>query len=51
MRNWTSKEEIESANEELTTTNQELQTRNDLLNEAYDYSEALFATTTHASVR
>lgn len=40
----TSKEEIESANEELTTSNQELQTRNDLLNEAYDYSEALFAT-------
>jgi len=40
----TSKEEIESANEELTATNQELQTRNDLLNEAYDYSEALFAT-------
>lgn len=40
----TSKEEIQSANEELTTTNQELQTRNDLLNEAYDYSEALFAT-------
>ncbi len=40
----TSKEEIESANEELTTTNQELQTRNDLLNEAYDFSEALFAT-------
>jgi two-component system, chemotaxis family, CheB/CheR fusion protein len=40
----TSKEEIESANEELTTTNQELQTRNDLLNEAYGYSEALFAT-------
>ena len=40
----TSKEEIESANEELTTTNQELQTRNDLLNEAYDYSEALFST-------
>ena len=40
----TSKEELESANEELTTTNQELQTRNDLLNEAYDYSEALFAT-------
>jgi two-component system CheB/CheR fusion protein len=40
----TSKEEIESANEELTTTNQELQTRNDLLNEAYDYSEALYAT-------
>jgi two-component system CheB/CheR fusion protein len=40
----TSKEEIESANEELTTTNQELHTRNDLLNEAHDYSEALFAT-------
>jgi len=40
----TSKEEIESANEELTTTNQELQTRNDLLNEAYDYSEAVIAT-------
>ena len=40
----TSKEEIESANEELTTTNQELQTRNDLLNEAYGYSEAVFAT-------
>lgn len=40
----TSKEEIESANEELITTNQELQTRNDLLNEAYDYSEAVFAT-------
>jgi hypothetical protein len=29
MRNWKSKEEIESANEEL-TTNQELHTRNDL---------------------
>jgi two-component system, chemotaxis family, CheB/CheR fusion protein len=40
----TSKEEIESANEELTTTNQELQTRNDLLFEAYEYSEAVFAT-------
>jgi two-component system, chemotaxis family, CheB/CheR fusion protein len=40
----TSKEEIESANEELTTTNQELQTRNDLLNEAYEYSEAVLAT-------
>lgn len=40
----TSKEEIESANEELITTNQELQTRNDLLNEAYGYSEAVFAT-------
>ncbi|POY36585.1 chemotaxis protein CheR [Solitalea longa] len=40
----TSKEEIESANEELTTTNQELQTRNELLNESYEYSEALAAT-------
>ncbi len=40
----TSKEEIESANEELTTTNQELQTRNDLLNESYDFSEAIIAT-------
>lgn len=40
----TSKEEIESANEELTTTNQELQTRNDLLNEAYNFSEAVFST-------
>ena len=40
----TSKEEIESANEELTTTNQELQTRNDLLNESYDYSEAVIST-------
>ncbi len=40
----TSKEEIESANEELITTNEELQTRNDLLNEAYGYSEAVFAT-------
>lgn len=40
----TSKEEIESANEELMTTNQELQTRNDLLNESYDYSEAVLAT-------
>jgi two-component system CheB/CheR fusion protein len=40
----TSKEELESANEELTTTNQELQTRNDLLNESYDYSEALLST-------
>jgi two-component system CheB/CheR fusion protein len=40
----TSKEEIESANEELSISNQELQTRNDLLNEAYDYSEAVFAT-------
>lgn len=40
----TSKEEIESANEELTTTNQELQMRNDLLNESYDFSEAIIAT-------
>ncbi|MDP2175885.1 MAG: chemotaxis protein CheB [Bacteroidota bacterium] len=40
----TSKEEIESANEELTTTNQELQTRNDLLNEAYEYADALLST-------
>jgi len=37
----TSKEEIESANEELTTTNQELQTRNELLNESYQYSDAI----------
>lgn len=40
----TSKEEIESTNEELITTNQELQTRNDLLNESYNYSEAIIAT-------
>ncbi len=40
----TSKEEIESANEELITTNQELQTRNDLLNESYEYSEAIVST-------
>lgn len=40
----TSKEEIESTNEELISTNQELQTRNDLLNEAYDYSKAVFTT-------
>jgi len=40
----TSKEEIESANEELTSTNQELQTRNDLLNESYEYSEAIVNT-------
>ncbi len=37
----TSKEEIESTNEELTTTNQELQTRNELLNESYQYSDAI----------
>jgi len=40
----TSKEEIESVNEELRTTNEEMQTRNDLLNEAYEYSEAVTAT-------
>jgi len=40
----TSKEEIESANEELITTNQELHSRNDLLNESYEYSEAVVST-------
>jgi len=40
----TSKEEIESANEELITTNQELHSRNDLLNESYEYSEAIVST-------
>jgi two-component system CheB/CheR fusion protein len=40
----TSKEELESSNEELVTTNQELQTRNDLLNESYDYSNAIIST-------
>lgn len=40
----TSKEEVESANEELTSTNQELQTRNDLLNESYEYSNAIVST-------
>src|SRR5882762_250889 len=40
----TSKEEIEATNEELITTNQELRTRNDLLNESYDYSEAIIST-------
>jgi two-component system, chemotaxis family, CheB/CheR fusion protein len=40
----TSKEELESSNEELVITNQELQTRNDLLNESYDYSNAIIAT-------
>ncbi|MCL6258206.1 ATP-binding protein [Aquiflexum sp. TKW24L] len=40
----TSKEELESSNEELVTTNQELQTRNDLLNESYEYSNAIIAT-------
>lgn len=39
----TSKEGKESAKQEL-TTNQELQTRNDLLNESYDYIEAVLAT-------
>jgi two-component system CheB/CheR fusion protein len=46
----TSKEEIESANEELTTTNQELQTRNDLLNESYEYSQAITATIHEAMI-
>lgn len=40
----TSKEELESANEELTVTIQELQTRNELLNESYEYSEAIVNT-------
>jgi two-component system, chemotaxis family, CheB/CheR fusion protein len=40
----TSKEEIESSNEELITSNEELQTRNDLLNEAYEYSNAIIST-------
>ena len=40
----TSKEEIESTNEELTTANQELQTRIDLLNESYEYSDAIVST-------
>lgn len=40
----TSKEEIESTNEELITTNQELQTRIDLLNESYQYSNAIVST-------
>lgn len=40
----TSKEEIESTNEELITSNQELQTRIDLLNESYEYSNAIVAT-------
>ena len=39
----TSKEEIESTNEELITTNQELQSRNELLNESYQYSDAILA--------
>ncbi len=39
----TSKEEIESTNEELITTNHELQTRNELLNESYQYSDAILA--------
>lgn len=40
----TSKEEIQATNEELLSTNQELQMRNDLLNESYEYSEAIIAT-------
>ena len=40
----TSKEVIESTNEELITTNQELQTRIDLLNESYEYSNAIVST-------
>lgn len=40
----TSKEEIQASNEELLSTNQELQMRNDLLNESYEYSEAIIAT-------
>ncbi len=40
----TSKEEIESTNEELITSNQELQTRIDLLNESYEYSNAIVST-------
>ena len=39
----TSKEEIESTIEELNTTIQELQTRNELLNESYEYSDAILA--------
>jgi len=40
----TSKEEIQASNEELLSTNQELQMRNDLLNESYEFSEAVIAT-------
>ncbi len=40
----TSKEEIEASNEELMIGNHELQIQNDLLNESYDYSEAIIAT-------
>lgn len=40
----TSKEELESANEELIVSVQELQTRNDLLNESYQYTEAIINT-------
>ncbi len=39
----TSKEEMQASNEELLSTNQELQMRNDLLNESYEYSEAILA--------
>ncbi|MCF8255071.1 MAG: PAS domain S-box protein [Bacteroidia bacterium] len=38
------KEAVESAKQEPTSTNQELQTRNNLLNESYDYLEAVLAT-------
>ncbi len=34
-------EEVESANEKLTAINKELQSHNDLLNEAYQYAEAI----------
>jgi len=40
----TASEEIESVNEELITANQELHTRNDLLNEAYEYADAIVST-------
>lgn len=40
----TSKEEIEATNEELISTNQELQVRNDLLQESYNYSQAIIDT-------
>lgn len=43
-------EEIESANEELTKINKELQSRNDLLNEAYEYAEAITDTVHDAMI-
>lgn len=46
----TSKEEIESTNEELLTINQELQVRNEQLSEAYEFSEAIFATLREATL-